>query len=51
MSTYTPSSYNAVHTRLLIAKRVDVEKKVEEKLGNFIGKYGVIICCDGWDNV
>ena len=48
---YTPSSYNAVRTRLLIAKRIDVEKKVEEKLGNSIGKYGITICCDGWDNV
>ena len=46
-----PASYNAVCTRLLTAKRVDVEKKVEEKLGNSIGKYGVTICCDGWDNV
>ena len=51
MPTYTPRSYNAVRTRLLIAKRVDVEKKVEEKLGNSIGKYGVTICCDGWDNI
>ena len=51
MPAYTPPSYNAVHTRLLIAKRIDAEKKVEEKLGNFIGKYGVTIYCDGWDNV
>ena len=41
MPTYRPPSYNAVRTRLLTAKRVDVEKKVEEKLGNSIGKY----CC------
>ena len=34
-----------------VAKRVDVKKKVEEKLGNSIGKCGVTICCDGWDNV
>ena len=46
-----PPSYNAVRTRLLTAKRVDVEKKVEEKLGNSIGKYGVTIYCDGWDNI
>ena len=48
---YTPPSYNAVHTRLLTIKMVDVEKKVEEKLGNSIGKYGITICCDGWNNV
>ena len=51
MPTYTPSSYDAVCTRLLTAERVDVEKKVEEKLGNSIGKYDVTIYCDGWDNV
>ena len=51
MPAYRPPSYNAVRTRLLTAKRVDAEKKVEEKLGNSIGKYGVMICCDGWDNV
>ena len=51
MPAYRPSLYNAVRTRLLTAKRVDVEKKVEEKLGNSIGKYGVTICCDGWDNI
>ena len=48
---YRPPLYNVVCTRLLTAKRVDVEKKVEEKLGNSIGKYGVTICCDGWDNI
>ena len=47
MLVYTPPLCNAVRTRLLTAKRVDVE----EKLGNSIGKYGVTICCDGWDNV
>ena len=51
MRVYRPPLYNAVHTRLLIAKRINVEKKLEEKLGNSIGKYGVTICCDGWDNV
>ena len=51
MPTYIPSSYNAVSTRLLTTKRADGEKKVEEKLGNSIGKYGITICCDGWDNV
>ena len=51
MPTYTPLSYNAVLIRLLTAKRVDVEKKVEEKLGNSIGKYSVTICCNGWANV
>ena len=51
MLAYRPSSYNAVRTRLFIAKRVDVKKKVEEKLGNSIEKYGVTICCNGWDNV
>ena len=51
MPTYTPPSYNAVRTRLLTAKKVDVEKKVEEKLGNSIGKYGITICYDGWNNV
>ena len=51
MPAYRPPSYNAVRTRLLTAKRVDVEKKVKEKLGNSVGKYGVTICCDGWDNI
>ena len=51
MPAYRPPSYNAVHTRLLTAKWVDVEKKVEEKLGNSIGKYGITICCNGWDNI
>ena len=51
MRAYRPPSYNVVRTRLLTAKMVDVEKKVEEKLDNSIGKYGVTICCDGWDNV
>ena len=51
MPTYRPPSYNVVRTRLLTVKRADVEKKVEEKLGNSIKKYGVAIYCDGWDNV
>ena len=51
MLAYRPPSYNVVRTRLLTAKRIDVEKKVEEKLGNSIGKYGITIYCDGWDNV
>ena len=51
MPAYRPPSYNAVRIRLLTTKRVDVEKKVEEKLGNSNGKYGVTICCDRWDNV
>ena len=51
MPAYRPPSYNVVHIRLLTAKRVDVEKKVEEKLSNSIGKYGITICCDGWNNV
>ena len=51
MPAYTPPSYNVVCTRLLTAKRVDVEKKLKEKLGNSIGKYDVTICCVGWDNV
>ena len=51
MSAYRPPSYNAVRTRLLTAKRVDVEKKVDEKLGNSIGKYGITIYCNGWNNV
>ena len=51
MPVYKPPSYNAVRTRLLTAKRVDVKKKVEEKLGNSIRKYGITICWDGWDNV
>ena len=51
MPAYRPPSYNVVRTRLLTTKMVDVEKKVEEKLCNSIGKYGFIICCDGWDNI
>ena len=51
ISQFNEYCVNAVRTRLLTAKRVDVEKKVEEKLGNSIGKYGVTIYCDGWDNI
>ena len=51
MPAYRPPSYNAMRTRLLTTKKVDVEKKVEEKLGNSIGKYGVTIYYDGWDYV
>ena len=32
MPAYRPLSYNVVRIRLLTAKRIDVEKKVEEKL-------------------
>ena len=51
MPAYRPPSYNAVRIRLLTTKRIDVEKKVKEKLGNSIEKYGITICCDGWDNI
>ena len=51
MLAYTPPSYNAIHTKLLIARKVDLDRHVKEKMGNSIEKYGVTICCDGWDNV
>ena len=51
MPAYTPPSYNAIRTKLLTAKKADLDKQVKEKLGNSIEKYGVTICCDGWDNV
>ena len=51
MPTYKPPSYNAIHTTLLAAKKKNLDKEVKEKLGNSIHKYGVTLCCDGWDNV
>ena len=51
MPVYTPLSYNAIRTKLLTARKVDLDKKLKEKMGNSIEKYGVTICCDGWDNV
>ena len=51
MRAYTPPSYNAIHTKLLTARKVDLDKQLKEKMGNSIEKYGVTICCDGWDNV
>jgi hypothetical protein len=51
MPAYTPPSYNAIRTKLLTDKKVDLDKEVKEKLGNSVDKYGVTICCDGWDNV
>ena len=51
MPAYTPPSYNAMRTKLLTDKKVDLDRQVKEKLGNSVDKYGVTICCDGWDNV
>jgi hypothetical protein len=51
MPAYTPPSYNAIRTKLLTAKMVDLDRQVKEKMGNSVDKYGVTICCDGWDNV
>ena len=51
MPTYKPPSYNAIRTTLLAAKKKNLDKQVKEKLGNSIDKYGVTLCCDGWDNV
>ena len=51
MPTYTSPSYNAIRTKLLTARKVDLDKKLKEKMGNSIEKYGITICCDGWDNV
>jgi hypothetical protein len=51
MPTYTPPSYNAIHTKLLIVINVDLDRQVKEKLGNFVDKYDITICCDGWDNM
>ena len=51
MLAYKPPSYNAIRTTLLAAKKKNLDKEVKEKLGNSIDKYGVPLCCDGWDNV
>ena len=51
MPAYKPPSYNAIRTTLLAAKKKNLDKQVKEKLGNSIDKYGVTLCCDGWDNV
>ena len=51
MPAYKPPSYNAIHTTLLAAKKKNLDKEVKEKLGNSIEKYGVTLCCDGWDDV
>ena len=51
MLAYTTPSYNAICTKLLTARKVDLDKQVKEKMEFSIEKYGVTICCDGWDNV
>ena len=51
MPAYTPPSFNAIRTKLLTTKKADLERQIKERLGNSIAKYGVTICCDGWDNV
>ena len=51
MSAYKPPSYNAICTMLLAAKKKNLDKQMKKKLGNSIEKYGVTLCCDGWDNV
>ena len=51
MPAYKPPSYNAIHTTLLVVKKKNLDKHVKEKLGNSIEKYGITLCCDGWDNV
>ena len=51
MPAYKPPSYNAICTTLLAAKKKNLDKHVKEKLGNSIDKYGVTLCCDGWNNV
>ena len=51
MPAYKPPLYNAIRTTLLAAKKKNLDKQVKEKLENSIDKYGVTLCCDGWDNV
>ena len=51
MPAYTPPSYNAICTKLLTARKFDLDMQMKEKMGNSIEKYGVTIFCDGWDNV
>ena len=51
MLAYKPPSYNAIRITLLVAKKKNLDKQVKEKLGNSIDKYGITLCCDGWDNV
>ena len=50
MLAYTPPSYTTIHTKLLTARKVDLDRQVKEKMGNLIEKY-VTIRCDGWDNM
>ena len=51
MPAYHPPTYNAVRTKLLTNKKIDVQTAVNGAIGNAISKYGVTICSDGWDNV
>ena len=51
MPAYKPPSYNTIRTTLLAAKKKNLDKQVKEKLRNSINKYGITLCCDGWDNV
>ena len=51
MPAYKPPSYNAIRTTLLAAKKKNLDKHVKEKLGNSKEKYGVTLCCDGWNNI
>jgi len=51
MPAYTPPSFNAIRTKLLTTKKADLEREIKDRLGNSVAKYGITICCDGWDNV
>ena len=50
MPAYTPPSYNAICTKFLTAKKVDLDRQVKEKLQKSVDKYSVTICYDGWNN-
>ena len=51
MPAYAPPSYHSLCTSLLQSRKDDVERDVQEKIGTSVQKYGVTLCCDGWDNV
>ena len=51
MPAYIPPLYKTIRTKLLIARKVDLDREVKEKMGNSIEIYGITICCDGWNNM
>jgi hypothetical protein len=48
---YEPAPYHGLCVNLLKQLKVDVSKKIYERMWNFIHKYGTIICSNSWDHV